>query len=255
MHPLLGRALTPELWKKDAEIVPRGKLQLHPHVALSAGRGVHRRLRPAGAVRRTRGAALLGRAIREPFFKIVTSDEADSRPARARQSGNGAGLSEPSVGDHAVAGERVGLEPVFRPRPRAGARGRPHAPDHLPRSVLGQIQQPRLHGNADRGDPLSRTGRAGEVCRRNAAGPLRRVLPPELLQPPRTGDRSRPARSLGPGAGPDVGQNARCAGLSRRLDLGGHRRHLLPAVAARPSATAPGGRWTAGGGRSPSSGT
>jgi len=105
--------VTPELWNKDAELFREGKLQLHSNVALSAGGGVHRRLRPDRAFRRTRGAALLGRAIREPFFQDCELGHADTRPARAGRPGNGAGLSEPSLGDRAVAGNECAWSPFF----------------------------------------------------------------------------------------------------------------------------------------------
>ena len=58
-----GRSLTPEQWRQGRRDLPRGQLQLHPHLALSAGRGVRRGLRRVGAVRRTGGAVVLGRQL------------------------------------------------------------------------------------------------------------------------------------------------------------------------------------------------
>ena len=227
VHPLLGRALNPELWKKDAEIFREGNCNfIRTSHYPPAEEFLDQCDRLGLFVELEAPLCWVGHGASD-YFKGVPSAEAIFRRLVQANLETVQGYpNHPSVIMRSMANESA-WSTLFARVHKAIRESRPYSPMHLPRSVLGRRQQWRLQANAHCGCSLSRTGRTGDVRSRVAARPFRRVLPPGSVQPPRVGDRSRAARSLGPRAGSDVGEDANFAGLLRRFDLGGHRRYLL----------------------------
>ena len=132
--------------------VPRGQRESRPDVALPSQRGVPRRVRRAGHLRRERGGHLLGPAWCEPLLE-------DTRPPRpevlpvpsARHARQHRGPSHAPERADVVARQRVAVDAALRQGARAREGGGDDAAVHVPRSDLGRLQQRGQHA------PTSRT--------------------------------------------------------------------------------------------------
>ena len=138
VHPLRGRSLTPELWRKDAELFRVGNCNFirtsHYPPARSSSRPATNWGCSSSWRRRCVGSGTAPATVTE-------CAQRRHRPQlpRAGQPGNRGDLFQSSGGDYPLAGQRVVMEPPFCPRPRGGEPGRSDAARHLPRSMLGRL--------------------------------------------------------------------------------------------------------------------